>query len=208
MRVMRAKPFRAREKRLPAVLLLLGVCGEIAFAGITGSSHDLSARGWGTTEICVFCHTPHNAKAEQLTPLWNHQSTAASYILYSSPTMGQAPVQPRDGSKVCLSCHDGTIAVDAYGARTGASLMTGPANLGTDLSNDHPVSVYWNHQTGPQACSSCHSLHPSTYVGLPFFNRYLECATCHEPHNRFPAYTKMLRKPLSGSALCLQCHGK
>jgi predicted CXXCH cytochrome family protein len=45
-------------------------------------------------------------------------------------------------------------------------------------------------------------------VGLPFYERYLECSTCHEPHNKYPAYTKMLRKTLDGSVICLSCHGK
>ena len=198
---MRAKAF---------TLVLLGLCGGLGFADITGSKHDFSGRGWGTTEVCVFCHTPHNARVPQLAPLWNHQSTTATYILYSSPTMDQSPVQPRDGSRVCLSCHDGTIAIDSYGVRAGSQFMTGSANFGTDLSNDHPVSVYWNHQTteGKVSCSNCHVFHGTLAYNLPFFNHYLECATCHEPHDRFPAHTKMLRKPLAGSALCLHCHGK
>jgi predicted CXXCH cytochrome family protein len=193
-----------------ALIILLGVCGGAALAGIRGSGHDFSGSGWGSTEICIFCHTPHNAKTPQLAPLWNHQSTAATYTVYSSPTMHQTPVQPRDGSKVCLSCHDGTVAIDSYGARAGGSMMSGSANLGTDLSNDHPVSVLWSHETAGAGvpCTNCHILHPMTYVGLPFFDHYLECATCHEPHNKFPANTKMLRKTLSGSVLCLNCHGK
>jgi hypothetical protein len=125
-----------------------------SFAGtIVGTKHDLSGRGWGTNEICVFCHTPHNAKSPQLAPLWNHASTTATYTLYSSPTMDETPLQPRSPSKSCLSCHDGTVATDSYGNRTGTNLMPGTPgtpgsqNLGTDLSDDHPVSVYWDHQT-------------------------------------------------------------
>ena len=207
---MEAQAFTTASKSAAAPLVLLGLCSGLVFADITGSQHDFSGRGWGTAEICVFCHTPHNARTPQLAPLWNHQSTTATYILYSSPTLKESVVQPRDGSRVCLSCHDGTVAIDSYGARIGGNFISGPASLGTDLSNDHPVSVYWNHQTlgGSGNCSNCHVFHGTLAYNLPFFDRHLECATCHEPHNRFPAYTKMLRKSLAGSALCLHCHGK
>jgi len=188
---------------------------------VVGTKHDLSAQGLGTNEICIFCHTPHNAKSPQLAPLWNHASTTATYTLYSSPTMDRTPLQPRNSSKHCLSCHDGTVAIDSYGSRTGTNLMPGipgtpgSPNMGTDLSDDHPVSVQWSHQTctsGTMPCCTleCHtSLDPD---GMPFYgtsgNRYLECATCHEPHNKYDANQKMLRRPLAGSDICLTCHGK
>jgi predicted CXXCH cytochrome family protein len=210
---MRTRAYKKIKATVAALIVLLmsGCC--IALADIGGSGHDFSGRGWGTTEICIFCHTPHNAKTPQLTALWNHESTAASYTLYSSPTMHQQPEQPRDASKICLSCHDGTVAIESYGGRTGTHSMTGDANLGTDLSNDHPVSVLWDHQTNSGGnslwCTNCHLSHSQpSYVGLPFYNGYLECSTCHDPHNKFPAYTKMLRKSLAGSALCQSCHNK
>ncbi len=197
------------------LLVALGVAWALlattASAAIAGSHHDFSTSSWSQGEICIACHTPHNAKNPQLVPLWNHETTVATFTLYSSPTMDQTTDQPYAPSKVCLSCHDGTVALDSYGSDSGTHFMTGAPALGTDLSNDHPVSVYWNHQTLDHAtpCSNCHLGHsPTQYVGLPFYNRYLECATCHEPHNRFPAYTKMLRMPLGGSAICLSCHGK
>jgi predicted CXXCH cytochrome family protein len=189
----------------------------LSWAGtVIGSKHDLSGNGWGTNEICIFCHTPHNAKSPQLAPLWNHASTTATYTLYSSPTMDQTPLQPRNPSKHCLSCHDGTVAVDSYGSRTGTNLMPGTPgnpgspNLGTNLSDDHPVSVYWNHQTynggNPVCALECHTVF--TPDAMPFYNRYLECATCHEPHNKYDANPKMLRRPLASSEICQICHGK
>jgi predicted CXXCH cytochrome family protein len=42
---------------------------------------------------------------------------------------------------------------------------------------------------------------------LPFYGGYLECPTCHEPHAK-GVEAKMLRKSLTGSAVCLHCHGK
>jgi predicted CXXCH cytochrome family protein len=198
-----------------AAAALTFVSPRFVDGSIVGSPHDLSGRGWGTNEICVFCHTPHNAKSPQLAPLWNHTSTTATYTLYSSPTMDQPTLQPRSHSKHCLSCHDGTVAIDSYGSRTGTNFMPGTPgtpgsrNLGTDLSDDHPVSVYWNHQTyngGNPVCGlNCHTVfNPDA---MPFYDRYLECATCHEPHLKYPN-PKMLRAPLAGSEICQICHGK
>ena len=70
-----------------------------------------------TTEVCAFCHTPHgsNTNAPTAAPLWNRQVPAsAGYTLYSSPNFeAEGQVQPQGVSLACLSCHDGTIALDA-----------------------------------------------------------------------------------------------
>ena len=201
-----------RQAAAAGVTALLLFAGAQSWsAGIAGSKHDFSGSGWGSGEICIFCHTPHNAtKSAANSPLWNHQVSSATYTLYSSATLRQTPVPPRGPSKLCLSCHDGTIAIESFGGSVGAHFVSGRANLGTDLANDHPVSIYWNHQTmagGAPSCANCHNFHGPLAYNLPFFDRYLECATCHEPHNNGPE-TKMLRKALSRSAICLHCHGK
>jgi predicted CXXCH cytochrome family protein len=195
-------------------VLLIGLASS-GHAGVTGSKHDFSGKGWGSNEICMFCHTPHNAKTDggmTVYPLWNHTMSTATYTLYSSSSLKQTPLQPRGSSKLCLSCHDGTVATDSYGSHGGTQFLSGTSNLGTDLSNDHPISIYWDHQTlnGAVPCSNCHAFHGSLAYNLPFYNRYLECATCHEPHDKYPAYSngKMLRKQLGQSAICLHCHGK
>ncbi len=192
----------------------------VVHAGIAGSKHDFSMKGWGTDEICKFCHTPHNANRTVTdSPLWNHQVTTATYTLYTSPTLQKYPgdppaQQPLGPSKLCLSCHDGQVAIDSYGGRTGTNFISGLANLGTNLSNDHPVSIHWNHQTVDNGlCFNCHFGNGGMYSSaLPFYgirpDQTVECGTCHEPHNRFPAYTKMLRKSLNKSELCLYCHEK
>jgi len=203
-----------------AVLMLVFWASTAATvqALITGSAHDFSGRGWGSNEICVFCHTTHNAKGTVPgSPLWNHEVSTATYTLYSSPTLQQTPQQPRGPSKLCLSCHDGTVAIDSFGNRSGTHFITDSANLTTNLSDDHPISIYWNHQTmwnhdtmtgDAPPCSNCHTFGNPLQYNLPFFNRYMECATCHEPHNKYPANSRMLRRELAGSAICLHCHGR
>ena len=125
------------------------------------NKHNLSATGPGPvksatmTETCVFCHTPHNASPA--VPLWNQElPSGVTYTPYGSTTMAAAPGVPTGSSKLCLSCHDGTVAigksisngqipmqgVNAQGRLTGASV------LGTNLRDDHPISFV--PVTGPQ----------------------------------------------------------
>lgn len=143
-------------------------------AGVKGTPHDMSASSTTTgpkatieTQICVFCHTPHSAYQERA--LWNHQlSATAQYTLPSSPTQLSTPTNPPDGSsKLCLSCHDGTVAIGSVLRDSGQGNVTiqmtgtGPGgmmpgspvsgqhardNLGTDLSGTHLVSIAMNNQ--------------------------------------------------------------
>ena len=191
------------------------------FAFITGSAHDFSAIAptWSNDEICLPCHTPHGAKTllDNLVPLWNHDVTAATFTLYSSPTgpLDATDLADPDGvSKACLSCHDGTIAVDAYGSNTPSTMITTP--LGSDLSNDHPISFTYN--TG-LATTDGELFDPATTdAGLStagtiqnrmLFADQLECASCHDVHNtECDTCPSLLLKDNAGSALCLTCHDK
>ena len=201
-----------RFKNSWTVVCLLIFASNIS-GQITGSAHDFSGELWGGGEICIACHTPHNAYTSVPdAPLWNHELTTATFTVYSSPTMDVSVPQPSDVSKLCLSCHDGTIALDSYGGNTGSTTIAVDSNLSTDLSNDHPISIDWDHQTTPPSgpCGKCHAVHgggPPTNPALPFFEGKVECATCHDVHNTSTS-TKLLRLPLAGSELCLYCHGK
>ena len=67
-------------------------------------------------------------------PLWNHKVTTATYTLYSSPTLKATLSQPTHyGSKLCLSCHDGTVALDSFGGNTGTTFIDSSNSVGTDL---------------------------------------------------------------------------
>jgi predicted CXXCH cytochrome family protein len=180
----------------------------VSQAGIRGSAHDFSGQSWSQGEVCIVCHTPHNASAVLAQPLWNHDRTTATFTLYSSDSLHGAPAQPGPASIACLSCHDGTIAMDAFGGNTGSRFVTGPARIGTDLSQHHPIGITVYHP-GVPSCQNCHDLHnPSWTPILPFFNGRVECATCHDPHNNAAPGEKLLRKTVTGSAICLHCHAK
>ena len=138
-----------------------------AYAGIVGSRHDLSSGGQGqdaggTAEVCVFCHTPHGADTDAPAPLWNKNlADPASYVGNRYSDLGTSSLDGDEApigsvSLSCLSCHDGTQAMDVvinapgtggYNSQ-GASInngafMTGFANLSTDLRNDHPISIQY-----------------------------------------------------------------
>jgi hypothetical protein len=73
----------------------------------------------GTSEVCVFCHTPHGAapNVQGGAPLWNRKThLSGNFTPYSAPNFdaaGQTPGQPKGVSLACLSCHDGVIGLDA-----------------------------------------------------------------------------------------------
>ena len=202
------------KKILSTTMGLMLVAG-LAGAQITGSKHDFSGQNWGTTEICQPCHTPHNASIELPVVLWNHDVTQATYTLYSSPTMNATTGQPGGVSKACLSCHDGTVALDSFGGSTGQNFIQGPANFGTDLSNDHPVSFAYNNALA----TADGGLHPPTTTNSGLGgtiaadmlfgtgNDQVECASCHDVHNAANLQSLLL-KSNAGSDLCLTCHAK
>jgi predicted CXXCH cytochrome family protein len=185
---------------------------QSAFAQtIIGTDHDLSGRGWGSDQACVFCHTPHNAKTGVSgAPLWNHEVTTATFTTYSSDTFTATDLVSPDGSsKLCLSCHDGTVAVDSYGVRTGANTIAGSALVGTNLSNDHPISFTYNASLAT-ADGGLASPFSTAWVDsgktLPLYNGKMQCASCHNVHSN--QYGDFLRMANAGSALCLKCHKK
>ena len=141
--------------------------------------------------------------------------TAATYTLYSSPTLDASLSQPDSSSKLCLSCHDGTIAVDSFGGATGTTFITGGALIGTDLRHTHPVGLTYDAAlaTADQGLfnpeTKTTSLGDTIKNDLLFGNGSLECASCHDVHNsQVASGSGLLRITNDGSALCLTCHDK
>lgn len=205
------------------------IIGMAAFAGalalgttdlpaqITGSDHDFSGID-PQRRICVFCHTPHNADLTVMeAPLWNHAVTNQNYTLYSSPTFDATVSQPTGNSRLCLSCHDGTIAIDAYGGRPGTIFLAGPDAIGADgLANDHPIAFQYSDSLAIQdgelfLPSVAPSLLGGTIDEDLLFDGSLECASCHDVHNGGAAAAvndDLLVVTQQGSTLCLVCHDK
>jgi len=200
----------------------LVVLSQFGYAQISGSKHDFSSATWNTTvgkEICVVCHTPHNANTSVANaPLWNHAiSAVASYTLYSNAaTMNSVVGQPDGSSKLCLSCHDGTVALENFGGvTTGSNTISGTALVGTDLSNDHPISMTYD---AALATTDGGLFNPTTKLSgiggvtatinsSMLFAGKMQCASCHDVHNS-GNLAGLLLKSNAGSALCLTCHNK
>lgn len=186
------------------LVMFLATQGAMA-AGISGTKHDLSGKGWGSDQICIFCHTPHNASA--ITPLWNHAQTAATFTVYTSSTLNASGLTVGGVSKLCLSCHDGTVALDSYGTRTGTNMITGSPLLGTDLTNDHPIGFTYDAALATADGGLVTPASASLVVtGIPLYTAKLECASCHNVHDN--AASPFLRVANTTSALCLKCHVK
>jgi predicted CXXCH cytochrome family protein len=200
------------------LLLLLAALARGQTTGIVHSPHNLSASGAGTVhaateqQVCIFCHTPHNAGPVQ--PLWNRQIPVAAYRVYASPSLAAAPGQPTGSSKLCLSCHDGTIAVGRVLSRNQTIPMAGglttippdrPANLGTDLSGDHPISFRYDSNLTSRNLTLTNPAALPRHVRLDS-NRELQCSTCHDAHNN--QYGNFLVMPNDQSQLCLTCHNQ
>lgn len=186
-----------------------------AHGAITGSAHDFSTSSWNFTgEICAPCHTPHDADLNVPgAPLWNHQVTTATFQLYSSPSFDGASTigQPSGTSKLCLSCHDGTVALDNFGGFTGGTHYA-RLQIGTDLRGSHPISFTYDTALADtdmglyNPVTKGSGLGGTIHVDLLHEGK-LECSSCHNVHNESGA-DYLLVKSNAGSSLCLTCHNK
>lgn len=266
-----------KNRRRYLSLILLPLCALIWIDGesqtvsdVASTAHNLSATGPGNvaatsqTEVCVFCHTPHGATNELGAPLWNRAMSSATYTTYTSSSLDAETIagqlaQPAGSSRLCLSCHDGTLAigmVNVLGGEQNVSIaMTGTGagdtmppgagdqtgftrNLGTDLTNDHPVSLTYDTTLAttdgelldPAANPHIGIRSPGVRPAVPLEptgaggEGQVQCGSCHDPHlfdASAAATTKFLRlnrfqvaSPSAGSfdetldIMCLACHEK
>jgi hypothetical protein len=168
----------AKMKKVLATIAVIGcmsaagtaLAGVAAGTGVNGSLHDMTKVVPGTADdmgrVCVYCHTPHHAVVKDGSanlPLWNHTITPDNQF---TPYTWATPNNSNDGafdiidplagpSRLCMSCHDGSIAVDEHGsafAQAGGTTIAtvnnldyqGRANLTKDLSNTHPIGFDYN----------------------------------------------------------------
>ena len=130
--------------------------------------------------ICVYCHTPHGANKDVgAAPLWNRTINNGNYIIYDKPTTQMRPIgQPGPNSLTCLSCHDGTIAIDSVLNMPGSGLEpmnTGTANNSTGTANQTFLSN-WSAAGNPGPPPGVHAtLGPE--LGAGDING--TCALCH-----------------------------
>lgn len=213
----------------------------LAIAGIVNTKHNLSVsvpgqvrpgqvRALSETQICKFCHTPHNA--DPAYPLWNHELSSATYENYWSNTLksygSRAEAPPIDGfSKLCLSCHDGTVAIGAIVSDERIQMVTvgnvveagrlspGAAGyLGTNLKGGHPISIIYDGTLVSRRNSETGLNHLKWPVTDPDVKLYptqggygVQCTSCHDPHGGKggPTAPPFWRK-IDENSVCTVCH--
>jgi len=208
------------------IVVLVSIAGLVSAGTITNSAHDFSSSN-ADQQICVNCHTPHNSDITVATaPLWNHDVTTGPFQPYASPTMNAIPGDPTGSSLLCLSCHDGTVAIDSFGGNIGGNFMQ-PGDhefIGTDLRDDHPISFTYdtalaNADPGlndPAATTVTIGLgSDKTNTGLlsdlMLPADQVQCSSCHDVHNGFVPPTdeaSLLLITKQNSSICLTCHNK
>jgi hypothetical protein len=196
---------------------------------VVSTPHNLSASGPGEihavseTEVCKLCHIPHNAEVP--VPLWSRPLSKAQYLTPEVRAGGEhrtpAP-QPDGSSRLCLSCHDGTIALGEVLGEPQPIAMAGAERIhpgrkgfiGTDLSGSHPVSfvVTPSDLEGLEdtdiGIRSLSAIVGDGDVRLDAEGK-MQCTTCHDPHaDRYFVPGRMPRfwvRP-TVDEVCLTCH--
>lgn len=195
---------------------------------VISTVHNLSISGPGEIrslterQVCKFCHVPHNATVPQ--PLWGHAISRAQYqvpAIRTGRTRQPAP-QPDGSSRLCLSCHDGTIALGDVAGEPSPIPMAGAVRLtsgrrgfiGTDLSGSHPISFRLSEveQAAPDESDmglrALSVIQADPEVPLDAEGK-MQCTTCHDPHSdRFYVEGQVPHfwvKP-SVEDVCLTCH--
>lgn len=197
-----------------AVLLAAALAAPAAYGALRDTPHNMVASGptaaqttGGAADMCILCHTPAHG-GPRSGALWNRELPPKTYNLYESSTLEAALKQPTGTSRLCLSCHDGTTALGSIRRPGGGrppvfGRLTGRVSLGTDLSDDHPVSFVYDTQL---ALRDRKLADPATLKkALPLDQtRQLQCTTCHDPHDN--PYRMFLRVDDRGGNLCTACH--
>lgn len=213
-----------RHKKLILISsMLIGLSPLCSGQQILGSHHDFSTSSKAaynsTGEVCIVCHAPHGTDPSAV-PLWNHNTTSQVFTTYSGYKFdGISTITAPDGaSKLCLSCHDGVSAINQFGGKyqgpsgTPQTLGVHASMLGTDLSNDHPVSFVYNTALAlldgglKDPATATTSLGGTIATDLLDINGKVQCPSCHEVHDQ--TIYRFGKISNAGSALCLTCHNK
>lgn len=230
MRPMLKNTSSARGRmQMMLVMLLLSAAALLAptrswAASMAGTAHDLSSSSTGAnksatqTNTCVFCHVAHNAQPAVARPLWSHTMTTQN-LTWAPTTTVRGTTLPTtitgaalSGSRACMSCHDGTVALGDLFNGTGGT-VTGPRVTAGKLSSGpnfiNPAAMQTNHPLGvtkPVAVpgfTGFKTVAPTSAVNYDSAG-YVQCGSCHNPHDN--TFSPFLRVNNTGGAICVTCH--
>jgi hypothetical protein len=195
-------------------------------SAIVDSPHDLRATFQSASyTLCSFCHVAHKTGAAPEGPgylLWNHTlSSVTTYGVYQSDSMKATDLTDLGGqltvSNLCLSCHDGTVAVNSFYEPVGNATFDGNIPEDTtfvgnaiirDLSKTHPVNFTYNatvaNAAGMLVPASSSSVDAAGEI--PLFNSKMQCVTCHDPHNGESGIFEQNFPTQASGSFCTYCH--
>lgn len=208
-------------KKLALVLLLMTV-GLAAHAQVSSDvlgSHNLSLSGnspiKGALDPCMYCHVPHSGIANPNGALWSQTLSSQTYTTYTSTTIHNTGQQPMLGSdsSLCLSCHDGTVAVgqtQPFGQIQMTGNMLVADKFGTSLQGSHPFSLKLPLVDAADLVQSLTTTHTTADLtgAVKLINNDVECTSCHTPHTQgIDTVSKnFLVRDSSNGQLCTSCH--
>jgi len=133
--------------------------------------HEFSSANWEFSERCNPCHI-YNSETE---------SSASNFIISFETDSLSAPdsLYISGISKLCYTCHDGTVAVFSHNLGFSSSADDG-------MNNAHPVSVKYNfsgaNKTKLYNPDSASSGLGGTIAEDMLKNGRIECTSCHDAH--------------------------
>jgi predicted CXXCH cytochrome family protein len=145
------------------------------------------------SELCRECHTPtqsgrqmHGGGLGRAHLRWPNQLARTE----TSSSLDE-------DSRVCLTCHDGSVARDIHAGAAKTRAVGG--------GDSHPVGVRY-----PQAAPGAPSPADGTFYPqqsldsrVRLFGSTVGCGSCHSPYS---PHQKLLVMPNVRSQLCLTCH--
>ena len=232
-----------RMKTIALVVVLVLCVALSAYASrapksaVFGSAHDFKTTGeyspgGASYTLCNFCHIAHKFGSAPTGPsylLWNHTlSNVSSYGVYTSESMSSTPTElggQLTVSNLCLSCHDGTVAVNSWyevvAGKNFQPLPTGTLFMAEDhtvrdLSKQHPVNFVYPDATTAANIGILPAANTSSIDGNgngPLFGGRMQCATCHDAHAGpssgahlfFRTFPSTPAQTTTGS-FCVYCH--
>lgn len=247
-------PLQKKSNALVRTAAILSLLGDGYFSlqaaaptqGIRNTVHNLATYNVDNSmnnEVCAFCHTPHAANTAYTgAPLWNKGILAQTNFTMYGATAENTPgitmagtatastVNP--GSAICLSCHDGTSAVNSvvnkpgpggyveggqivnYRGNTNGWKMPGIFAVGSggNMRDDHPISLsYRGNEDNPPASLRPTSTNLVDWTGATKIadllrNGNVECVSCHNPHSQAQSFLRA--NNTNNSAICYACHAK
>ena len=164
---------------------------------------------------CTFCHAPHSGIGG-VTPLWNQTLSTQNYTPYTSSTykqQGTSQLVMGKTSSLCLSCHDGTVAIGqtaAYGKVPVSGTLNNQDVLGTNLSGSHPFSLVLPIKDAPDLAATvvAQGVTADPAQAVKLINGNVECTSCHNPHVQSidAVAQNFLVRDSSNGQMCLACH--